>query len=180
MELCLFWSKRTAAESRVGGTLHSLGATTTQRSTVLFARVDSFSVVAVQLSVEPLYEAQGQDQRAAASGNCPIWVSGPAEAGGDTFRVLASYTNKWRWRSAGLWRVCEARLLSLPPEATSVLPWLILCPTGREWAQPHCRSTESRGKSPRRRWRATAAFCRQAPSWRAHCSVSTRDADSPG
>ncbi len=37
------------------------------------------------LSVEALYAAQGQEDPAAASGNCPIWILGRAETGGHKF-----------------------------------------------------------------------------------------------
>lgn len=44
------------------------------------------------LSVEALYAAQGQEDpaaaAAAASGNRPIWILGPAEAGGHEFPRL--------------------------------------------------------------------------------------------
>lgn len=70
-----------------GETSHSLGVTTRQHTSVLFACVDSSPVVAVLLSVEALYAAQGQEQPAAASGNCPIWILGPVEGGGKTFLV---------------------------------------------------------------------------------------------
>ncbi|KAG7225765.1 hypothetical protein INR49_014416 [Caranx melampygus] len=43
------------------------------------------SSVAVLLTVEALYAAQGHEDPAAASGSCPIWICGPAEAGGPHF-----------------------------------------------------------------------------------------------
>ena len=140
------------------------------------------------LSVEALYAAQGQEDpaaAAAASGNCPIWILGPAEAGGHEFPPAAapSLSIGTLCRAIGLWGGCEAWTAVSTSHSTVGPASLSLCRRrrGGEWARPHCRTTQSRRrKSPRRRWRVTATFCRPAPSWRALCSVSTHDAaDSP-
>lgn len=74
---------------------------------------------------------------------------------------------------------CEAWAASVLQLCLSLPNPIVQQRRGGEWARPHCKRRKSRRTSLRRRWRATAASCRPAPSWRTLCSVSTHDADRP-